>query len=281
MRFIDLEEIKPLIRDEIVALEEAKAAVLAEPDPGRRAELMKQYRPRWTALRQAFATVSHDKCWYVECKNPGTDDDIDHFRPKSRVHEDPAHPGYYWLAFEWTNLRLSCHRANRPRSNPETGEVGGKADHFPLVDPSARAMVPGDDLTREVPALFDPTCIGDVALLSFNPNGEADLSPQYKGQPIPEAKFKASCRFLHLNWPKFRDARVVLYNLIDRLVDRGNRIAPQDNSLPPAGHPFYDVIRDLRKRMDAREEYCAAAKNYVESFKHLWWVCDIVLKVPS
>jgi len=125
MRFIDLEEIKPAIRDKIEALEEARAAVLAEPDPDRRNALIERFRTRWTALREAFAAHSHDKCWYVECRNLGTDDDMDHFRPKGGVKEDPAHPGYYWLAFEWTNLRLSCHRANRPPDQPGDRRNGG------------------------------------------------------------------------------------------------------------------------------------------------------------
>src|ERR1700726_2643878 len=98
MRFIDLEELKPTIRDKIEALEEAKARGLSELDPARRAALIDRYRSRGTALREAFAAYSNDKCWYVECKNLGTDDDIDHFRPKSGVKEDPTHPGYYWLA---------------------------------------------------------------------------------------------------------------------------------------------------------------------------------------
>ena len=142
MRFIDLEEIKPTISDKLERLEEAKARVLAEPDPDRRSALIDQLRSRWTALRDAFSAYSNDKCWYIECKNLGADDDIDHFRPKSGVREDPTHPGYYWLAFEWTNLRLSCHRANRPRTNPDTGETGGKAGHFPADrsrSPCARA----------------------------------------------------------------------------------------------------------------------------------------------
>lgn len=282
MRFIDLEEIKPAIRDKIEALEEARAAVLAEPDPDRRDALIERFRTRWTALREAFAAHSHDKCWYVECRNLGTDDDMDHFRPKAGVKEDPTHPGYYWLAFEWTNLRLSCHRANRPRINPETGETGGKAEHFPLIDPGTRAMAPGDNLALEVPALLDPTRLADVALLSFKPNGEVDLSPEFKGQPIAEAKFEASRLYLHLNWPKFRDARVVLYNRISRIVDRGEREAPQDYSaLHAAGDAFLDACRDLRTAMTAREEYSAAARVYVESFRHVWWVRDIVLKVAA
>jgi hypothetical protein len=282
MRFIDLEKIKPTVRDKIKALEEARDAVLAEPDPDRRAALIIRFRPRWTALRDAFAACSHDKCWYIECKNLGTDDDVDHFRPKLGVKEDPGHPGYYWLAFDWTNLRLSCHRANRLRTNPETGETGGKAEHFPLIDARTRARSPNDDLSLEVPALLDPTKPSDVALLSFKPNGEVDLSPQFKGEPVLEAKFEASRLILHFNWPKFSDARVMLYNQIERLIDRGDREAPKNYSgLPAAGAAFIDACRDLCTTMAERAEYSAAARVYVESFRHIWWVRDIVLRVPT
>jgi hypothetical protein len=282
MRFIDLEKIKPQIRDEIGALEEAKAEVLAAPTQEVRSTLIERYCNRWTALRAAFSGYSRDKCWYVECKNLGTDDDIDHFRPKLGVKEDPNHPGYYWLAFEWTNLRLSCHRANRPRTNPETGETGGKAEHFPLIDERTRAQGPGDDIKQEVPSLLDPTNLADVALLSFKPNGEVDLSPEFKGQPVAEAKFEVSRLILHLNWPKFRDARVVLYNTIARIVDRGEREAPVDyGGIPEASESFLDACRDLRNAMGEEVEYSAAARVYVESFKHIWWVRDIVLKVAA
>ncbi len=48
MRFIDLEEIAPLIGDKIATLEEAKAEVSAEIDPVRRSALIDRYRGRWT-----------------------------------------------------------------------------------------------------------------------------------------------------------------------------------------------------------------------------------------
>ncbi len=282
MRFIDLEELKPRVRHLIPALEATRDAVLAEADPTRRAALINAQRAQWVALRPEFSAFSHGKCWYVECKNPGTDDDIDHFRPKLGVKEDLAHPGYYWLAFDWTNLRLSCHRANRPRVNPEGAGTGGKGGHFPLVDPATRAFTPGEGRGQEVPCLLDPTNVFDVALVTFRQSGEVDLSPQFKGQLGPEAKLAASRLILHLDWPAFREARVVLYNKIERTVDRGQREAPQnfDGTQAPS-NAFFDAIRDLKNAMKAEEEYSAAARVYVESFRHLWWVRDIVLRIAA
>lgn len=281
MRFIDLEELKPKIRHLLPALEAAQAAVLAEADPVQRAALIAANRAQWVALRAEFSAYSHGKCWYVECKNPGTDDDIDHFRPKSGVKEDATHPGYFWFAFDWKNLRLSCHRANRPRINPDGAGTGGKAGHFPLVNPAARAFTPAEGKGQEVPALLDPTDPQDVAMLTFQQNGEVALSPQFKGQAAAEAKFAASRLILHLDWPAFREARVVLYNQIERTVDRLVREAPNDDLNVPPTQAFYDAIRDLKNAMKPDQEYSAAARVYVESFKHIWWVREVVMKVAA
>ena len=294
MRFIDLDEIRPTILPQIDELEEAKREVLAEHDPEQRRALLDRYRTRWTAVRDAFEAYSNGKCWYVECSNPGAGNDIDHYRPKGGVAQDRTHPGYYWLAFEWRNLRLSCQRANRLRKNPETGETGGKGDNFPLVNPEWRAHMPEHDLSLEVPAIVDPTDPDDVSLLTFGRNGEVELVPERKDEPVAEAKLKASQRHLHLNWPKFRDARVELYNQIERFVHRGEDLAPEEfedlapeefedlapeqidelNDVPRA---FLDICVDLANWTRPREDYSMAALAYVQMFRDRWWVRDIVL----
>ena len=280
MQLIDFEAIRPGIRGEIEALDEAQRMVLAEVDPDARKVLFKRYRARWTAVRDAFERHSAGKCWYVECRSPGADNDIDHYRPKSQVAEDGAHPGYYWLAFVWTNLRLSCQRANRPRRNLESGETGGKSDNFPLVNPENRARAPDDDLSREIPAIIDPTNPADVALLTFERSGDVELVPERKGEPIAEAKLEASRLYLHLNWPRFREERVMLYNEIERSVLRGENLAPTDfGGMYAVAPAFLDICKDLAKRTEPHREYSRAARAYVEMFRDRWWVRDIVLRV--
>jgi hypothetical protein len=279
MRFINLEAILPLIRGLVADLNTAQQAVIAEANPKRRAAIINKNQPRWTALREAYEEASFGKCWYTECKTPGADNDIDHFRPKLGVKEDRSHPGYYWLALDWRNMRLSCQRANRPRRVPNARIVGGKADHFPLLPAGVRALAPEDNINLERPALLDPTHPGDPILLTFKPNGEIDLSPEYRNNSIAEARIDASRLGLHLNWPKFVEARLTLYNLIERTVERGQREAPSDvNAMSEA---FKDAVRDLHSFMNQREEYSSAARVYVESFKHVWWVRDVVLRLPQ
>ena len=280
MRFIDLNEIRPSILLQIEGLEDAKRQVLSEADPNERKALFDRYRTRWTAVRDAFEAYSNGKCWYVECRNPGADNDIDHYRPKSRVAQDPTHPGYYWLAFEWKNLRLSCQRANRLRTNPETGETGGKGDNFPLVNPGNWARTPGDELCLEIPAIFDPTDPEDVATLTFGPDGEVVLVPERQGQHVAEVKLQASRRHLHLNWPKFREARVELYNQIERFVRRGEDLAPDEfEETNGVAQAFLDICQDLASWTKPCEEYSMAGLAYVQMFRDRWWVREIVLQL--
>jgi uncharacterized protein (TIGR02646 family) len=280
MRFIDLEAILPRIRNLVADLQAAQVAALAEPNANRRSRLIEAHQRRWTALREAFEEAPFEKCWYTECKSPGADNDIDHFRPKGRVREDQAHPGYYWLAFDWKNMRLSCQRANRPRIARGARVAGGKSTHFPILATGVRARAPGDDIALEHPALLDPTEPGDPIVLTFRPNGEIDVSPEFSGNAVAVAKVEASRLGLHLNWPKFVEGRLTLCNLVERAVERGRREAPVDfGGMQMASEAFKDAIRDLRAYMDPRAEYSAAAKVSVESFRDVWWVNDVVLRL--
>lgn len=279
MMFINLDEVESQIRHLIPPLHEAQKIVDAETDPAKRAKVINDQRKLWVAFRQTFDEYSHGKCWYTESKNLGTDDDIDHFRPKNQLREPPDHGGYYWLAFNWKNFRLSCHRGNRPRKNQEENYTGGKADHFPLVTPENRALGPDDDLRKEHPVLLDPTSIFDVSLLTFAQNGEARLAAKYADDPIAQDRVAQSIVLLHLNWPPFKEARLALYYDIQRLLARAHEEAP---TLPTGSAPsprFVDAVRDLRKLMTRDAEYSAAARAYVQLHSSMWWVTEILLKV--
>ena len=40
-------------------------------------------------MSAALAQLSNSKCWYSESQNPTSDKNVDHFRPKGSVVEDP------------------------------------------------------------------------------------------------------------------------------------------------------------------------------------------------
>lgn len=138
-----------------------------------------------TALEQLF----HGKCAYCESFYGATQPvDVEHFRPKGEVENVDGHPGYWWLAMEWTNLLPSCIDCNRRRKQKTPTPSGdgratlldsgdfdrskslntGKECAFPLIGGVVRAMNPAADLSAERRLLIDPTIDDPDAHLAFH-----------------------------------------------------------------------------------------------------------------
>jgi len=111
-------------------------------------------------VKEAISQAQHMKCCYCESV-VGNAGDVEHFRPKGGVCQRkgaPAQtPGYYWLAYAWTNLLLACKPCNQLY----------KQNYFPLANPRQRACDPGDDLSRERVLLIDPADTDPTAYISF------------------------------------------------------------------------------------------------------------------
>ncbi|MFX1554713.1 MAG: hypothetical protein ACFFBV_12360, partial [Promethearchaeota archaeon] len=86
------------------------------------------------------------KCAYCETQIVSDQyGDMEHYRPKNAVTDENGeeikkegengqtitHPGYYWLAYDWQNLLLTCEMCNRP--NPGNKNIG-KHNKFPVRD---------------------------------------------------------------------------------------------------------------------------------------------------
>jgi hypothetical protein len=100
----------------------------------------------WTDLKEHLFEIFHGKCAYCESSLLHVAfGDVEHYRPKREVTEDPTHPGYYWLAYDVDNLLPSCEKCNRAR---------GKQNHFPVK--GFRARTPMDDIRKEEPLLLNP-----------------------------------------------------------------------------------------------------------------------------
>jgi uncharacterized protein (TIGR02646 family) len=102
-------------------------------------------------VKKALMLAQHNKCCYCESKLPPTSyGDVEHYRPKGAVrqiagqHEE--HPGYYWLAYDWNNLLVSCAFCNTRH----------KRNLFPLVDNNARVRSHHDNIDSEQPLLVNP-----------------------------------------------------------------------------------------------------------------------------
>lgn len=129
----------------------------------------------WGLLKKWLANASGHKCWYCEAKSTRAPFDVDHFRPKLGITVDgvklAGHDGYYWLAYEWSNFRLSCQRCNRPEKD-DTEVLHGKANEFPIRDEAQRCTLPTEALNTESPRLLDPCEQADCELLAHGVDGE-------------------------------------------------------------------------------------------------------------
>ncbi len=104
------------------------------------------------AVKQALEACHHGKCCYCETviPKPYAHSHVEHWRPKSSsrqgVGEEPIWPGYYWLAYSWDNLLLSCFFCNS----------SNKSDVFPIEDPATRARHHRMRIENEIPAILKP-----------------------------------------------------------------------------------------------------------------------------
>ena len=137
-----------------------------------RKEIIENNQKMWRDLKKWLSELSHGKCWYSEAKEIYSIYDVDHFRPKNSVvnRDGTTREGYWWLAFDWRNYRLSGTVGNRPLKDT-SGKTRGKWDYFPLHSMSSIATYPEDDLMDEIYYLLDPTDSGDPSLISFDESG--------------------------------------------------------------------------------------------------------------
>jgi len=107
-------------------------------------------------MRGAILKLFHGKCAYCESHIEADQrfGDVEHYRPKGRVTDEnynpvvvrgKPHPGYYWLAYDWTNLFPACKACNQPGKDPD-GTAAGKWDRFPIQNEAKRATKRNDPL---------------------------------------------------------------------------------------------------------------------------------------
>lgn len=102
-------------------------------------------------VKDGLLRAQHRKCCYCESKFRATSyGAVEHFRPKGAVKQESGavkqYPGYYWLAYSWGNLLVSCELCN----------TGHKGSLFPLIDDASRARSHHDDIEAESPLFVDP-----------------------------------------------------------------------------------------------------------------------------
>jgi uncharacterized protein (TIGR02646 family) len=121
--------------------------------------------------------IYHRKCGYCETDTTaGAALQVDHYRPKKHLQDDSSHSGYYWLAYEWSNLILVCSACNSKKSNQFPLELAGKRVTQPPLDCNGldknACQADSAIMAAEKPLLLNPEIDKPESHFIFLPNGE-------------------------------------------------------------------------------------------------------------
>lgn len=254
MRFIEVRQLPRL--GDTKAIEEARKEILAlHADEVARSNFIDNNADKYGYLRSALWQLGSMKCWYSEAKLQYQAGHVEHFRPKKKVAK-VEHCGYWWDAFDWTNLRLAHPTVNVRVTDYQSGKVVGKGTYFPLRDESKRAV---DKVTEanEEPVLLDPTVPQDCRLLSF------ELS---SGRPTPSVKKEddewrflradLSIDFYHLDEGTWNVARK---DLIDEMVVLCDALIAAKTAIPHDAEVYEELLSTLVERTNHLAEFSSVA----------------------
>jgi 5-methylcytosine-specific restriction endonuclease McrA len=220
----------------------------------------------WTKLKKWLAEFSNNKCWYCEASSLRAPLDVDHFRPKLAVTIDRASligfNGYYWLAYEWWNFRLTCQRCNRPEDD-ESDYLRGKANEFPLQDDSRRCNDTSRDITQEIPKLLDPCVKGDIELLAHGLDGEVKPSASAGSWEYDRARYTIdTLGFNSYNVPEHkRESWQTLLTLIKSVS---------------WGFPSSEVTPLLQQYIAPEHEYASFFRSVIGTHRDKDWIEEIL-----
>lgn len=126
-------------------------------------------------VKDVLVRIQNHKCCFCESRVTHiSDGDVEHFRPKAewlRENVDgtknKVKPGYYFLAYDWNNLMLSCLMCNQRI----------KGNNFPLLNEAHRAIVTHHyDITRELSVFINPTMEDPETHITFYENSPIGIS---------------------------------------------------------------------------------------------------------
>ena len=141
-------------------IKDVPAALVGLVPPASAADI-KEHLYKGEGVKDRLRHDQHDKCIFCECRINGDYGAIEHFRPKKGYSLYPDNtlitPGYYWLAYDWSNLLMSCSQCNSSY----------KKNHFLLADESGR-HIDKQKITDEEPLLINPSLENPARYIEFH-----------------------------------------------------------------------------------------------------------------
>lgn len=252
-----------------------------------RKEIIASNADHWTKLRKDFADLSYNKCWYSEKKLTETEMEIDHFRPKGKVYQE-NHDGYWWLAFDYRNFRLSSRTCNCKRKNTFVGdeEVFGKGTNFPLQADSIREtdhLISLDantfQLGNERIKLLDPIQPEDIQLIDYDfTNGKTIISSNPDiATELNRLRVSESVKTYNLDSSNLLPERLKISRNINKLI--GDVLALQNSPISDEEKKAkrLDIKARIGEKINDSSEFSLYGRRYIASLVNMHpWLLDVL-----
>ena len=203
----------------------------------------------WKDFKPILIRLYGEKCWYSECDLTGSFGDVDHFRPKGKSTDENNNiileDGYWWLAYDYQNYRLSCEKCNRLFGK------GGKRDKFPLM-PGTIPASPNSN--NDIPLLLDPCSLHDVQLIDCDESGE--IIPLSRNEY--EIKRVTISKIIY-NWNCFNTARKGIRNQCKIALEIFELLYES------APHRIKEPLLQIERLTNNKTPYSSFAKKYIKN----------------
>jgi len=198
-------------------------------------------------VKKLLKKAQHNKCCFCEKNQVDEYGAVEHFRPKGgykvkREDKNLLKPGYYWLAYDWTNLLFVCGVCN----------TSHKQNFFPLVNEKKRAKSHLAEISKEESLLIDPC--GDK-------NPEIHIKFNYN-LPYSDDKFgKKTIEICGLDRDALNSLRAKLISDIDaRLIILSVKEAYNEVEIQNARNYLIECQKP-------ESEFSSTARNYLKEFQ--------------
>lgn len=210
------------------------------------------------SVQEKLKEIYHRKCAYCEKKLLDSPKHIEHYRPKST---------YYWLAYSWDNLLLSCGECNGAKGkdfDTQNGQIAYSGETFDVIH---HLGISYDD--AEKPKLINPEREDVLSLITFDVSGAMDSDDERVHYTIHNA-----CK---LNRDELVERRVqVIEDFINIMRDHYFYFIKKKE--PEIFHP---IVKDFIDKCKKENEFFALRHYMVHHSKEFFEEGSTLQKIVS
>lgn len=201
-------------------------------------------RYKYQDVKEALKLLYHGKCAYCETYDPSPH--VEHYRPKRG--------GYYWLAYSWDNLIISCSQCNTKKGN-QFPIAGQKASFSGTAEELVQINTLSDKYDKkELPLLLMPERMPEEIenIWEFKQDGSIVLN---------DDRIRKSCEVYGLNRKALcTERRKIWDELVNCIIDC---VAMAKGDIPKLEEMLETHIASFKRRANDETNPYLAFRHYV------------------